>query len=91
MENQVEVGAGVDLARRIGENCAPFARVVASVVPRARETALAMGFAVDQELVTLLAGDDGAYDEIGAFDWSSGLSGVRMSRHIAATECAYLA
>jgi broad specificity phosphatase PhoE len=44
---------GVELARRIGENMGPFARVVATVSPRARETAIAMGFAVDFELVTL--------------------------------------
>jgi broad specificity phosphatase PhoE len=44
---------GVDLARRIGANMGPFARVVATVSPRARETAVAMGFAVDFELVTL--------------------------------------
>jgi broad specificity phosphatase PhoE len=44
---------GVDLAREIGESMGPFARVVATVSPRARETAIAMGFAVDFELVTL--------------------------------------
>ncbi len=49
--------AGVDLARRIGASIGPFARVVTSVSPRARETAIAMGFAVDQELVTLIDED----------------------------------
>ena len=46
---------GVDHARAIGATMGPFARVVTSVVPRARETAIAMGFAVDYEIVTLSA------------------------------------
>jgi broad specificity phosphatase PhoE len=48
---------GVDLARRVGASIGPFARVATSVSPRARETAIAMGFAVDQELVTLVDED----------------------------------
>lgn len=47
--------AGVELARKLGDSMGPFAVVATSVVPRARETALAMGFAVDQEMVTLAA------------------------------------
>ncbi len=46
----------------------PFAVVAASVVPRARETALAMGFAVDQEMVTL-ATDPDVYAESAASKW----------------------
>jgi broad specificity phosphatase PhoE len=38
---------GVALARRIGESLGPFAYVVTSASPRAMETAVAMGFAVD--------------------------------------------
>jgi hypothetical protein len=53
---------GVDLARRLGASTGPFARVVTSVVPRARETAIAMGFAVDLELVTM-ATDEAVYAE----------------------------
>lgn len=48
---------GVELARRVGASIGPFARVATSVAPRARETAIAMGFAVDQELVTLIDED----------------------------------
>src|SRR4051794_22925059 len=59
---------GVDYARRLGASMGPFARVVTSVVPRARETAIAMGFAVDQELVTL-ASDEEMYAEFGASGW----------------------
>lgn len=49
---------GVDLARRVGAGCGPYAEVVTSVLPRARETAIAMGFAVDRELVTQLTDED---------------------------------
>ncbi len=41
--------AGVDLARRTGTQMGPFDRVLTSTVPRAYETAIAMGFAVDQQ------------------------------------------
>lgn len=54
--------AGVDQARRVGATMGPYDKVVTSVVPRARETALAMGFAVDHELVTL-GSDPGLYSE----------------------------
>jgi broad specificity phosphatase PhoE len=60
--------AGVALARRLGASMGPYARVVASVVPRARETAIAMGFAVDQELVTM-ATDEDAYAEFQNNRW----------------------
>ena len=38
---------GVDLARLVGRSLGPFASVVTSASPRAIETALAMGYAVD--------------------------------------------
>ncbi|MBI4789503.1 MAG: histidine phosphatase family protein [Chloroflexi bacterium] len=41
--------AGVELARRVGNRMGPFARVVTSKAPRAFETAIAMGFAVDEQ------------------------------------------
>jgi broad specificity phosphatase PhoE len=41
------VQAGVALARRVGEGLGPFTRVITSPIPRAFETAIAMGFAVD--------------------------------------------
>ncbi|MBK9207920.1 MAG: hypothetical protein IPL71_06335 [Anaerolineales bacterium] len=40
---------GVDLARLVGQNLGPFDRVVTSTLPRAFETAIAMGFAVDEQ------------------------------------------
>jgi broad specificity phosphatase PhoE len=41
---------GVTLARRVGDDIGPFDRVVTSTVPRAFETAIAMGFAVDEQV-----------------------------------------
>ena len=41
------VQAGVAFARRVGEGLGPFAVVITSPIPRAFETAIAMGFAVD--------------------------------------------
>ena len=50
---------GATLARRVGESIGPFDRVVTSTVPRAFETAIAMGFAVDQQVELLGSfGDD---------------------------------
>jgi heme/copper-type cytochrome/quinol oxidase subunit 4 len=59
---------GVDYARRLGAIMGPFAYVVTSVVPRARETAIAMGFAVDQEIVTLASAEE-MYAEVEASRW----------------------
>jgi len=44
---------GVTLARKIGENSPKYARVTTSTLPRAFETAIAMGFAVDEQLEML--------------------------------------
>jgi broad specificity phosphatase PhoE len=41
--------SGVRLARVVGENLGPFERVVTSALPRAFETAIAMGFAVNEQ------------------------------------------
>lgn len=59
---------GVDYARRLGASLGPFAQVVTSVVPRARETAIAMGFAVDYEVVTL-ASDEAVFAELESSRW----------------------
>lgn len=40
---------GVALARSVGQTIGPFERVVTSTLPRAFETAIAMGFAVDEQ------------------------------------------
>ena len=49
---------GVSLARKTGETMGPFSKVVTSNLTRAVETAVAMGFAVDEEKELL-----GYYDE----------------------------
>lgn len=41
--------SGVELARLVGQAIGPFDRVVTSTLPRAFETAIAMGFAVDEQ------------------------------------------
>lgn len=41
---------GVSLARLVGENLGPFDRVITSTLPRAFETAIAMGYAVDEQI-----------------------------------------
>ncbi len=63
--------AGVTLARRLGQSMGPFNRVITSTLPRAYETAIAMGFAVDEqdELFNVLMG--GVEDEI---VWSAGFA-----------------
>ncbi len=40
---------GVKLARFVGQAIGPFDRVITSTLPRAFETAIAMGFAVDEQ------------------------------------------
>jgi broad specificity phosphatase PhoE len=45
--------SGVTLARRVGQDIGPFERVVTSTLPRAFETAIAMGFAVDEQVELL--------------------------------------
>ena len=40
---------GVTLARLVGQNLGPFDRVITSTLSRAFETAIAMGFAVDEQ------------------------------------------
>jgi broad specificity phosphatase PhoE len=59
---------GVDYARKLGASLGPFAQIVTSVVPRARETAIAMGFAVDYEVVTQVA-DEELYAEAEDARW----------------------
>src|SRR3954468_18275748 len=68
--------AGVNLARRVGEGLGPFQRVITSGLPRAFETALAMGFAVDEQAELLSEMPLDAYDEI---DWKAGFAGLAQA------------
>ena len=55
---------GVTLARLVGENLGPFDKVITSTLPRAFETAIAMGFAVDEQLELLNSTGDDVQEEI---------------------------
>jgi broad specificity phosphatase PhoE len=64
--------AGVTLARQVGETMGEFERVVTSTMPRAFETAIAMGYAVDEQYEALGMVDDGVQEEVGwdnSADW----------------------
>jgi broad specificity phosphatase PhoE len=62
---------GVDLARRVGDTIGPFQRVVTSTIPRAFETAIAMGFAVGEQLESLSMMGMAVDDEIA---WDAGFA-----------------
>ena len=57
--------AGVAQARRIGVEIGPFNLVVTSHIPRTLETAIAMGFAVDDQWNVLGDIPASVWDEIG--------------------------
>ena len=73
---------GVAMARRIGDQLGPFDRVITSPLPRCVETAVAMGFAVDEECPPL-AGEDRRGEtipEMDDVDWDAGYAGfARLS------------
>jgi broad specificity phosphatase PhoE len=54
---------GVTLARLVGENLGPFDKVITSTLPRAFETAIAMGFAVDEQLELIASTGGDVQDE----------------------------
>lgn len=60
--------AGVSLARRVGGGIGPFAHVVTSDLARAFETAIAMGFAVDEQLPALAMLGPAVEAEVGVWD-----------------------
>jgi len=57
--------AGIDLARRVGASIGPFHRVVTSTITRTLETAVAMGFAVDEQLAVLGEIPPDVWNEVG--------------------------
>ena len=64
---------GVALARRVGEEMGPFDLVLTSRLPRAFETAIAMGFAVDRQVKKL---GTGHLPKVGGeVDFARGFSG----------------
>lgn len=56
---------GIGLARLVGEGAGPFARTVTSTIPRAIETAIAMGFEVDETVEMLGELPDAVLDQVG--------------------------
>jgi broad specificity phosphatase PhoE len=70
--------AGVELARRVGNTIGPFNRVLTSTIPRAFETAIAMGFAVDEQLTELSLMPDGLENEVA---WDAGFAAFAEGSH----------
>lgn len=61
--------AGIDLAKRVGATLGKFDRVITSTLPRAFETAVAMGYLVDEQLPELNTSSDAIEAEI---NWDAG-------------------
>lgn len=66
--------AGVDLARRVGGELGVFDLVITSTVARAFQTAIAMGYAVDEQLDELARLPEGFEDEVA---WDAGYARFR--------------
>jgi broad specificity phosphatase PhoE len=77
---------GVDLARRIGSEIGPFEIVITSQLHRAYETAIAMGFAVHDQLDALNMMSDQVMVDLGAWDVGFAAYGAAMQRGGAVTE-----
>lgn len=76
---------GIALARTLGATIGPFERVFTSPSPRALETAIAMGFAVDEQLEALGDIPMAVVDEIGHHDrWSWDAPFMRFAEVVAA-------
>ncbi|MBI2885933.1 MAG: histidine phosphatase family protein [Chloroflexi bacterium] len=64
---------GVDLARRVGSSSGPYHRVVTSPLPRAIETAIAMGFAADAVDPALAEGEQELFARV---EWTAGFGPI---------------
>ncbi len=74
---------GVTLARNVGNNMGKFDKVVTSTIPRAFETAIAMGYAVDDQIEDLSEMPDEVNDEFLSNDDFKGLvESVKKSKLI---------
>ena len=78
---------GVELARRVGEGLGRFDRVLTSRLPRAFETALAMGYAVDDQLDEVSSTPDGLAAEV---DWRDGCEGFRRAVRLGGVAARYV-
>ncbi len=79
---------GVDLARRLGNRMGPFEIVLTSELYRAYETALAMGFAVHDQLEALGPPSQGVAIDVGAWDAGFAAYSAAYKRQGAVTEYA---
>jgi gluconolactonase len=68
---------GVRLARRVGETMMTFERVYTSPLPRAQETALAMGYAIHDTVKAL--GTDPLAKVDSHVDWKAGFAGWKSA------------
>jgi broad specificity phosphatase PhoE len=80
--------AGVELARRVGSTMGRFDRVVTSTIPRAFETAIAMGFAVDEQREELGLMPDEVAREI---DWQGGCAALQHAARAGGVTARYVA
>jgi broad specificity phosphatase PhoE len=79
--------AGVDLARRVGSTMERYDVVVTSTVARAFETAIAMGFAVDEQWPALAPQPDPVHDEA---DWQRGCAEYARAARLGGAAASYL-
>lgn len=86
--------AGVSLARSVGEELGAFHRVVVSEVPRALETAIAMGYAVDEVIAIPSAYVPGEVDHHDQWRWPQPYARyaelLRQQGRLARVACAQL-
>jgi broad specificity phosphatase PhoE len=76
--------AGVAQARAIGAQIGPFDWVFTSLIPRTLETAIAMGFAVDEQLAVLGDIPQAVWDEIGHQErWEWDQPFVKFAQYVA--------
>jgi broad specificity phosphatase PhoE len=80
--------AGVELARRVGGALGRFDRVITSRLPRAFETALAMGYAVDEQREELSSTPEGLAAEL---DWREGCPGFQRVARAGGVVARYVA
>ncbi|MBZ0298145.1 MAG: histidine phosphatase family protein [Anaerolineae bacterium] len=79
---------GVDLARRIGSEIGPFEFVITSSLHRAYETAIAMGFAVNDQLEELSYLGHGIEAEVA---WDAGFAAFAAAYRQAGVTTAFVA
>ena len=84
--------AGIDLAKRVGATLGKFDRVITSTLPRAFETAVVMGYLVDEQLPELNTSSDAVEAEVqwdaGFEEWARVVKKGGMAFYFAQTQAA---